>query len=312
MPNPFGITEVDIPGALGAYEAGQTARVNRLYRMQQLQMAEREADRQQGIQQVMARFSGGAGGKGAAGAYPSPAQPNVGQQVASGINAAAGVPQPPAAPAPARPQFRDAIPELLALGMEPAQVQALANLNDAQSASVVTHWQQLGPLYAAAARLPYEQRRAYIASVAPELEQLGVSREQSAAFDPTDANLSSHIALGTTMAQALEPRLMSVEGEVIDQRALPQATPGSPVVFRSQYISTPQGLAERPGGGSTQPASAPPQVGEVRRGYRFNGGDPANPQSWTPEGGATRTGSADLDNWNAAGRGGSQGPRTFR
>ena len=163
----------------------------------------------------------------------------------------------------------------------------------------------------------------------PELARLGVSPQEAQNFDPTDANLSSHIALGTTMAQALEPRLMNVEGEVIDQRALPQATPGNPVVFRSQYISTPQGLAERPGGGAAQAPSTPPQVGEVRRGYRFNGGDPANPQSWTPEGAAPATPSnaaAPAFSANvpltledrrsqypvAPGRAGPQGPRTFR
>lgn len=42
------------------------------------------------------------------------------------------------------------------------------------------------------------------------------------------------------------------------------------------------------GSGSAPQAQGAPQVGEVRRGYRFRGGDPASPQSWEPaEGGSS-------------------------
>jgi hypothetical protein len=34
-------------------------------------------------------------------------------------------------------------------------------------------------------------------------------------------------------------------------------------------------------GAPPKAATGAPQVGEVKKGYRFNGGDPANPKSWT-------------------------------
>jgi hypothetical protein len=41
------------------------------------------------------------------------------------------------------------------------------------------------------------------------------------------------------------------------------------------------------GAGGSGPSPDTPQVGEVRRGFRFRGGDPANPNSWEPvQGGA--------------------------
>lgn len=42
------------------------------------------------------------------------------------------------------------------------------------------------------------------------------------------------------------------------------------------------GGAQAPGGPGTQAAPAPPKAGEVRKGYRFKGGDPANKDSWEP------------------------------
>lgn len=317
--NPFGITEVDVPGVLGAYETGQNNRLLRMARQQQVQAAERQADREQGIREVMARVAGGGAPAkgGVAGAYAQPADV-VGQSVAAGSGGMVGTPAPTAPPATqapaARQSFREAIPQLLALGMDPTQVHALAQLDDQQSAAAVQRWQQIGPLYVEARRLPYEQRRAYIASVTPQLAQLGISPEEIQGFDPTDANLSSHIALGTTMAQALEPRYMTVEGEVLDQRSLPHGAPGDPVVYRSQYIATPAGLAERPGGGVTHPAPQTRQARNRQTGQvetlQFN---PQNNQ-WEPVAppAASQAGSADLDNWNNAGRAGPQGPRTFR
>lgn len=88
---------------------------------------------------------------------------------------------------------------------------------------------------------------------------------------------------------------------------------GSPP--RPRYYSVPQGGSlQSPellqGAGSSPPAT-PPAVGAVEGGYRFRGGNPADPASWEPLG-AAPTGSADLTNWNNAGRPGPSGPGTFR
>lgn len=70
-----------------------------------------------------------------------------------------------------------------------------------------------------------------------------------------------------------------------------------PVLTDTQRAFLEQGIAGRPGiitepgagpgpggqGTATPPPArpAPPRVGEVREGWRFNGGDPASPQSWS-------------------------------
>lgn len=67
-----------------------------------------------------------------------------------------------------------------------------------------------------------------------------------------------------------------------------------------KYVSVPAGgyledvnPRSRTGGAvPTGPASGVPQPGTVEGGYRFRGGDPANPSSWEPVGGPTQPASA--------------------
>lgn len=303
MSNPFGITEVDIPGALGAYEAGQTSRVNRLMRMQQVQQAERQAERDAGLDQVIARVSGQQGKTGAAGAY-------------SAASAEPSSTAPPAAQAsPAIPQLSQQDELALRMGGERgvAIANAIHGMNDQQRA--VTAQRANAGLQVAVGlqRVPLAQRAQVFQENAPVLLAQGFTApelQQLAAEGFSDEVLQRHAQSATLAARFATPSYRNVEGEVIDERLL--STGQDPRVYAGQFIPTPQGLAERPGGRNFGgPAPAAPQVGEVRGGYRFNGGDPASPQSWVPEASATRTGSPDLDNWNNAGRAGPQGPRTF-
>lgn len=315
MTNPFGITEVDIPGALGAYEAGQTSRVNRLLRTQQLQQAERQAERDAGLDQVIARVSGQSG-KGAAGAYST--QPA--SEGATAPTAAPASPQPAlAAPATGLPQLSQQDELALRLGGERgvAIANAIHGMNDQQRAQTAQRANAGLQVAVGLQRVPLAQRAQVFQENAPVLLSQGFTPQelqQLAAEGFSDDVLQRHAQSATLAARFAAPSYRNVDGEVIDERML--GTGQDPRVYAGQFIPTPQGLAERPGGRNFgAPEAAPPQVGEVRRGYRFNGGDPASPQSWTPEGAAptaTRTGSPDLDNWNNAGRAGPQGPRTFR
>lgn len=195
MSNPFGITEVDIPGALGAYEAGQTARVNRLFRMQQLQMAERQAERDAGLDQVIARVTGQQGKTGAAGAY-APA-PSTSPQPA---NAAAGAPSP--APVVATPS---AIPQLsqedeLALrmgGERGVQIAtAIRGMNDQQRELTNRRAAAGGQVAQQLLAIPDPQQRSVaLQHSAPVLLANGFTQDEinGYAADLSDASLGEHL-----------------------------------------------------------------------------------------------------------------------
>lgn len=307
MTNPYGMAEVDIPGVLGAYEAGQTNRVRRMMLRQQMEAAERQAERDNAIRTTLARaFGGGGDGKtgSAAGAYT----PSVGDIVGSSMNAGSGgmIGAPaPAAPASTSPGgaagFRQFIPELLAAGMEPSQVQALSQLDGAQASAAVERWQRVAPLLMAAReKTSPEERRAYIQQVLPQVAQLGIPQQEIEAIlaDPSDARLDAHLNLGTTMAQALEqssPQLMAAPqgGAIVgvDRRT------GQPnVLYESPTIAGPNGeIYARPpaASGRTQPQTAiNPRTGErLQLNPRTNQWEPISTQTgaapdWPIPGGA--------------------------
>lgn len=215
MTNPFGITEVDIPGALGAYEAGQTSRVNRLLRTQQLQAAERDADRRQRFDEILlgnATSPQGAKG-GAAGAYsqPQPAQAP-----------AAAMPSAPAAPAAAPPAQQtfdvspDVLRQLAVLDPERAGqiVTALNSMDTAQRARL-----QAANIYMANAAqhlrgVPMAQRAAEIQRITPDLLAHGITQQQLQGFTPDDNSLDYVVQSAMDverLAQVANPHYMSME-----------------------------------------------------------------------------------------------------
>lgn len=290
MPNPFGITEVDIPGAIGAYEAGQTARVNRLLRQQQLQQAETEANRRQRFDEIL--LGNATSPKaGAAGAYAQAPAPNVGQQVANGVMGAVGV-QPSAAPAPASPAPPtlevppDVMRQLAVLDPERAnQIFTAFHAMDTASAERV----QRANLFLAnraqwlLANVPQNQWQAEIQRMAPDLAAHGVSPEMISRFQPTPQSLQGLIQDSMDvahLAEAANPRPM-VEpqgGRIIDaNRTDAQGRPR--VISESPTIAGPNGeIYARPPQMSSQPV--PQTAINPRTGQRLQ----LNPQTnaWEP------------------------------
>jgi hypothetical protein len=162
----------------------------------------------------------------------------------------------------------------------------------------------LRPIYENLKTMPYEQRRAALQQLAPRLSQFGIPAEMIASYDPTDGNLDSDILVANSLNQPREQSpgalqkdyefMASRNQQLADQYLQNRANPVVPVdvaqpdgsVVR-QWVRAPQGSA---GGGSS------PAPGTVEDGFRFKGGNPADPNSWEP----------------VAGGAGQQGPQTFR
>lgn len=204
-------------------------------------------------------------------------------------------------------------------------------LNDAQREIATQRFTAAIPVLVQALSVPYEQRRALIQGQTADLTANGWSAEEIASFDPTDANVQLLVRRGLPIAQQRDFFAPSeaAPGTVGRNRFSNDVMYANPTQPRTEVSYDADGneilstVAGQPaigpgaylfGGGAQAGAVAPataPQVGEVRRGYRYKGGDPASPASWERVGGAQTSSTPDLDNWNRAGRGGSQGPRTF-
>lgn len=81
---------------------------------------------------------------------------------------------------------------------------------------------------------------------------------------------------------------------------------------RQRYYSVPPGgrlVPEPQNGGPSAPLPVPP-VGAVEGGYRFKGGDPANPQNWEPVG-AAPTSADEAPAFHPAPGGAAFAPRNF-
>lgn len=103
-------------------------------------------------------------------------------------------------------------------------------------------------------------------------------------FDPNWVSQTQMQA--QALAGAVERELMAVAPgtQVIDKRT------GEPVFKnpdRPRYYPVPPGgmLVPEPGAGGA-PQGAAPQPGQVEDGYRYKGGNPADPNSWEPVGDA--------------------------
>lgn len=280
---PFGIEPVDIGGIIQGWRQDQSARIQQMLAQRQIDAADRQAERDNSIRTVLARaYGGGTPGAGAS-AAPSPAAATAPQ---------AGAAQPAAA-AP-RPQgnrdemFRD----LLAIDPQTA-FQYMRAFNEMDEAQFNRVTRTNGALAREAYRLqslPPDQRRAALRQAAPQLMQMGLSQEQLDGFDPTDENLGVIINQATDLddlASRARPDWMNIEGELLDRNALARGE--YPVRFRSQYMTGPAGIYERPNAGlvrpdaAPQPAEPPPtRAGEIRNGYRYRGGPLGDPNSWEP------------------------------
>ncbi len=289
MPNPFNITEVDIPGALGAYETGQNNRLLRMARQQQVAAAEREADRRQRFDEILLGNATRPDGKsGAAGAYA----PQTGQQAASGIAPAAGAP-PPTAPAAPPPQ-PSGLPELT-----PDVMRTLAVLDPEQAGQIFTTLRTmdtaqrermsaanlyLGNFAQHLRGVPLAQRQAEIQRRAPDLLAHGITQEQIQGFTPDDTNLDYVIQSAMDverLASRANPHPVPTTqgGSVVDTNSIDPQTGQARVLYESPTISGPGGETyPRPPAASGRPQ--PQTAINPRTGQRLQ----LNPQTnqWEP------------------------------
>lgn len=197
-----------------------------------------------------------------------------------------------------RAQQEDRQFRLADLAQRTAQQQA-----ETQREQAAQQVQTLSRLAQAVRQRPLAERPALIQSLAPRLQQMGVSAEDIAGFDPSDAQLDALIALGggrgdqPTSLQRDYEFMESIEPG-LGQSMVRNRASGSPVLFDvtgdgvpdlvpREYFNQP-GQPQRP---------APPRPGQVMNGYRYRGGDPADRNSWEPVG---------------QGGAGPSGPRNFR
>lgn len=296
---PYGIEQVDIGGALSALEAARSNRIRSMLLQRQLSQQEQALEAQRGLRAAIGRFSG----DGSA----TPAAPAATGGMADAVNlydgqaapAAVDATAPPAAPVPTPAGHGDIsrlTTELLAIDPEhaPQIIQAFRQMNDDQFQAAQRRNQVLAREAYNLLHLPPEQRQAEFNRVAPSLiADGGVTRQQLAGFEISDANLRHVIAQARDvekLAEEARPNYREVSGEVIDERRLERGE--NPVVYRSEFIATPQGLARRPNAGAApRPATAEENATATTEGgytYTPGPGGRANPQNWRAvQGGAS-------------------------
>lgn len=318
MPDPFNITQVDIPGIYGAVRQNQMGRIQQMLGERQIRAADLQANRDNAIQGILARaysapapVAASASTGGTAAATPTPAQtpapPTAGAMPAVTPQGLPGAdPAGTAAPMRIPPQLAQ---QLLAQGPDGvAMLHTINTASDEQLTSMQHRLQALAPLYANASHIPYgtdgSARRAYIRSVLPEIQQMGIDPQQATSWDPTDQNLNAHMSFGQTTNDALEsarghPMALTQGGSIVDTDNIDPRTGQAHVLAESPVVSGPGGEPfARSQNMSQLPHQAPPQPGEVRqttRGpMRFRGGDYRNPANYDPvQGGAAQPNAPD-------------------
>lgn len=252
MANPYGITEIDLPGIYGAVSQLRGARMQQMLAQRQIDAAERAEERDNSIRAVLAR---------AAGNTP----PGQSGSPSTQAPAAGGQPQAPAAPAPSAPMAAPAAaPATQAQGLTPELAGQLIAIDPQQGAQIIQAFRQMDQSRMEQAErvngllartgqyllgIPEGARMAELQRITPQLIQQGIPQEQIANFQPSTANIQLAIAQARDIEKLIEdarPRLMNVDGQVIDQNRLTTPVrPGSPVMFESELIPTQNGVYRR-------------------------------------------------------------------
>lgn len=268
---PYGIEQFDAAGVIGNYLAAKENRIRSMILQKQLEAQDRAEARQAGVDKAVSAYL-------------------AGEDAASSPSAAGAVQPTPAATRQPNAAAREKLIRTL-IAIDPERVgqfiDVFSKMDEAQANQFKQRNTRIMQIAAGVLQLPPDQRPAAIQQAMPELKELGFNDQQLAGFDPSGQNLRGMIAGHMDMeriASFVKPNFMNVNGEVVDENALARGD-SSPVRYRSEYIDTDQGLARRPGGGASGAVPPPPAIGEVRQGYRFEGGEPGDPKSWKKVGG---------------------------
>lgn len=315
--NPYGITQVDVPGVLGAAQAYQTNRIQQMMMQRQVEAADRQADRELEQDATIARLTGRGGKQGGVTNAYSPGDV-VGQSMYQGSGGMIGTPAPQQAP-----QQQPGVPpeltpdQLLELRLSgPRGVQVAEAFEGRTAAQRAASERRAVAGYRVARSLldlPPDQVMSQFQAAVPELLQNGFTQEELSAVAQGGLTREEIIQLMRRGLAYMPASYRNVDGEVIDERLL--GTGIEPRVYASEYITTPTGLEPRPGGrGFGQQAPAETII-ENDQGVRMRLDRQRN--EWVPvdapqAGPVPASSTPDLDNWNNAGRAGPGGPRTFR
>lgn len=317
-----------MPGAIGAYEAGQTSRVNRLLRTQQLATAQADADRRLQFDTELLKAHSRQQPSGAAGAYSGQQAPQtpiqqLGTQMSQIGQGLPGMPAPasPAPSAPAQQSFDippDVLRTLTVLDPERAGqiVTALNAMDTAQRARL-----QAANVYMANAAqhlrsVPLAQRAAEIQRITPDLLAHGVTQQQLQGFTPDDNSLDYVVQSAMDverLGQVANPHYMSMDqgGSIIQTNARNAQGQIAPATIAESPVVTVQGMpyARTPEMSNMHPTVTAP-VRDLPPGFVVqpaNGAAPAFSAA-TPLTLEDRRSQYPT----APGRAGPQGPRTFR
>lgn len=112
-------------------------------------------------------------------------------------------------------------------------VSAINRMTADQRAEAAAQAQTLAPVYNRLRQIPYEQRRAELQRIAPQLQARGIPADVVSTYDPTDGNLDSDISLAQTLEQQMEQQrthwqiIPQVGAFAVDNMGRP-VTPGQP------------------------------------------------------------------------------------
>jgi hypothetical protein len=257
---PYGITQVDVPGALNALEAARSNRIRQMLLQRQLAQEERALEAQRGVRSAISRYTGG----GDAGAASTPAPsgatgapdalaPSVGPGIAPepAMPSAANLTATPPVAAPAAGGHGDIgrlTTELLAIDPEhaPQIIQAFRQMDEGQFEAAQRRNTVLARAAYTLLALPEGERQAEFNRIAPDLIQNGgVTRQQLAGFQITDQNLTHVINQARDvekLAEEARPQLRNVgPGDVIIDERNPNAGP----LYESPYVRGADGTLYR-------------------------------------------------------------------
>lgn len=294
--NPYGIEQVDLPGVYGAVHSARMGRLQQMMLNRQIEHADRQAERDNQFNSVLARVYGGGQSGGKEGSTPSAPtrRPSVNAPymvspdtplVSPTTTAPSGPIASPQMPTQGAPSLSPELTRQL-IAIDPqrgAQIAAaLRQADEATLARVTGATEEIARLgQHLLDRVPEAEWAAEIQRRAPALMAHGVTQAQidEVVRDPSRRNILYHIGEARDVEKLIEdahPHLRNVSaGDVI----IDEANPGGEPVYESPYVPGPNGtMYPRPPAMSAHPPQ-PLTDEDIRR----------------MEGGA-----------------GSQGPRTFR
>jgi hypothetical protein len=266
MANPYGITEVDVPGILGVYHGAKQARLQEMLTHRQIERedrkAEEEAKRKTALAKVFARPQ---------------AQPGGGDPASSGDvferrldpsyeEPAAGAPQSLVHPSKLPPRTDGLQINQEALNAlyesDPETAMQIQNMVYQASAKQFEQFQKNGLALASMAeelsKVPQAQRGAVVQQWGPQLAQMGIPVDQLTQADLSDAGLANYARTGRLIGSIARGGKLDthtvVDGAMVNDRTL-----------KEDYVSPMPKVVTGPNGemiplyrpGMSPPAGAP-------------------------------------------------------